>query len=141
MNSTVHMQSKAFDRFKSETRGEVLVPSDPRYDETRQIWNAMIDRRPALIARCKSLKTSPVREVRAQERPARLGPRRRPQHRGQRRLRRRPDDRSVLDEAVQVDPARGAHVEPGCTLADFERGAGHGLATPRASTPPRASPA
>jgi hypothetical protein len=33
-------------------RGPVLVASDPGYDETRAIWNAMIDRRPALIARC-----------------------------------------------------------------------------------------
>jgi len=33
-------------------RGPVLAASDPGYDETRAIWNAMIDRRPALIARC-----------------------------------------------------------------------------------------
>jgi FAD/FMN-containing dehydrogenase len=33
-------------------RGSVLVAGDPGYDETRAIWNAMIDKRPALIARC-----------------------------------------------------------------------------------------
>ena len=33
-------------------RGPVLVAGDPGYDETRAIWNAMIDKRPALIARC-----------------------------------------------------------------------------------------
>ncbi len=33
-------------------RGPVLVPSDPGYDDTRAIWNAMIDRKPAVIARC-----------------------------------------------------------------------------------------
>lgn len=33
-------------------RGEVLLPDDPDYDTRRRIWNRMIDRRPARIARC-----------------------------------------------------------------------------------------
>jgi len=33
-------------------RGSVLLPSNPAYDATRQIWNGMIDRRPAVIIRC-----------------------------------------------------------------------------------------
>jgi len=32
--------------------GEVVTPADSRYDETRAVWNAMIDKRPALIIRC-----------------------------------------------------------------------------------------
>ena len=32
-------------------RGEVLAPEDSGYDEARALWNGMIDRRPALIAR------------------------------------------------------------------------------------------
>ncbi|WP_135302780.1 FAD-binding oxidoreductase [Haloarcula amylovorans] len=37
---------------RERVRGEIVTPSHPAYDETRAIWNAMIDRRPALIAQC-----------------------------------------------------------------------------------------
>ncbi len=32
--------------------GQLIAPEDDRYDELRAVWNAMHDRRPALIARC-----------------------------------------------------------------------------------------
>jgi len=41
-------------RLGERFRGEVLAPGDPGYDEARTIWNADIDRRPRLIARCAS---------------------------------------------------------------------------------------
>jgi FAD/FMN-containing dehydrogenase len=34
--------------------GELLEPSDHRYDEARQLHNGMIDKRPALIAQCQT---------------------------------------------------------------------------------------
>jgi FAD/FMN-containing dehydrogenase len=34
--------------------GELLRGSDPGYDAARHLWNAMIDKRPAVIARCRS---------------------------------------------------------------------------------------
>ena len=37
---------------KGRVRGPLLMPGDPAYDEARSVWNGMIDRRPALIARC-----------------------------------------------------------------------------------------
>jgi FAD/FMN-containing dehydrogenase len=38
--------------FRPELRGELLTPNDQGYDEARRVWNAMVDKRPALIARC-----------------------------------------------------------------------------------------
>jgi len=34
--------------------GPVLGPDDSGYDDARRLWNAAIDRRPAVIARCQS---------------------------------------------------------------------------------------
>ena len=38
--------------FGANLRGPLLRPSDDGYDQARKVWNGMIDRRPALIARC-----------------------------------------------------------------------------------------
>ena len=36
----------------SRLRGELIRPGDAGYDDARKLYNAMIDKRPALIARC-----------------------------------------------------------------------------------------
>ena len=38
--------------WKSRLRGPVLGPGDAGYEDSRTVWNSMIDRRPALVARC-----------------------------------------------------------------------------------------
>jgi FAD/FMN-containing dehydrogenase len=42
----------ATQKFRESLRGQSLCPGEPGYDATRAIPNAMIDRRPAIIARC-----------------------------------------------------------------------------------------
>ncbi|MBV9300786.1 MAG: FAD-binding oxidoreductase [Acidobacteriaceae bacterium] len=42
----------AISRFKEEFRGELVLPGDADYDQTRTVYNRMIDRRPAMIACC-----------------------------------------------------------------------------------------
>jgi FAD/FMN-containing dehydrogenase len=54
MAATATLAPSSIVSFRSTMRGEVLEPSSPSYDTTRIVWNGMIDRRPALIARCRS---------------------------------------------------------------------------------------
>lgn len=121
------------DEFKTHFQGEVLLPDDAGYDEVRQIWNAMIDRKPALIARCTS--TEDVMQAIQFGRTHNLlisirG--------GGHNIAGNAvcDDGLMIDlslmKDVQVDvTTRTASVGPGCTLADFDRVVqAHGLATP-----------
>ncbi|HEX5030530.1 MAG TPA: FAD-binding oxidoreductase [Candidatus Eisenbacteria bacterium] len=46
------LTTTSFRELKSGFRGDLIAPGDPRYDEARTVFNAAIDRHPALIARC-----------------------------------------------------------------------------------------
>jgi len=46
------LDERAVSTFKAGLRGKLFRPGDEGYDEARKVWNGMIDRRPALIARC-----------------------------------------------------------------------------------------
>jgi len=127
------LQSTEIDAFKAQFRGEVLVPGDVSYDEVRQIWNAMIDRRPALIARCSSpddvvqaVKFARTHDVLVSIRGG-----------GHNIAGNAVCDGGLMIDLspmkdVQVDAkGRRATVEPGCTLGDFDAVVqAHGLATP-----------
>jgi hypothetical protein len=49
--TTTPVDGGEIDGFSEGLHGELLRPEDPNYDETRAIWNGMIDKRPALIVR------------------------------------------------------------------------------------------
>lgn len=44
----------ATDDIRARLGGEVILPADPGYDDARALHNAMIDKRPAVIVRCRS---------------------------------------------------------------------------------------
>jgi FAD/FMN-containing dehydrogenase len=48
----IEVPKEKFDAFKARLRGPLMVPGDTGYEESRTVWNAMIDRRPSLVARC-----------------------------------------------------------------------------------------
>jgi hypothetical protein len=46
------LDETTIEKFKASLGGELIQPNDEGYDDARKVWNAMIDKRPALIARC-----------------------------------------------------------------------------------------
>jgi FAD/FMN-containing dehydrogenase len=48
----IDLKQDAFDGLKMRLRGPVFTPGDPGFEESRTVWNAMIDRTPAVVARC-----------------------------------------------------------------------------------------
>jgi len=125
--------TEAVEQLRSGLRGSLLSPGSPGYDEARTIWNAMIDRRPALIARCTSPADVALTVRFAREHDLLLAVR----GGGHNIAGNAVCEAGLLIDlsemkGVQVDPnARTARVGGGATLADFDREAqAFGLATP-----------
>jgi FAD/FMN-containing dehydrogenase len=114
-------------------RGELLREGDEGYEEARQIWNGMIDRRPGVIARCTGA-ADVMQAVNYARENNRIVAVRGGGHNiaGNAVC----DGGIMIDlspmKAVQVDPeARRAWVQPGATLGDFDHETqAFGLATP-----------
>jgi len=51
-NQTKVLADSVIQEFRTKLRGQVIARDDPGYDSARKVYNGMIDRRPALIARC-----------------------------------------------------------------------------------------
>ena len=46
------LEVSVLEAFKTQIRGEVIFPNDTTYNETRKIYNAMIDKRPGMFVMC-----------------------------------------------------------------------------------------
>ena len=120
------------DELKDGFQGRVIVPEDDGYDEARTLFNAMIDKRPAVIAQCESADdvAAAVRFGRERGLPTAV---RSGGHSvaGMSTV----DDGLVVDvrrmKAIEVDPAaRTARCGTGLTWGEFDQATQeHGLAT------------
>ena len=50
--SELDLAAAAFDNLKSRLKGPLLLPGEPAFEESRTVWNGMIDRRPGAVVRC-----------------------------------------------------------------------------------------
>lgn len=128
-----HVTKSAIDALKGAMRGQLLQEGDAGYDDARRIWNATIDRRPSVIARCAG-----VADVRhavnfARENEMLLAVRGGGHNIAGSAM---CDGGIVIDlspmKSVRIDPRMcRAYVEPGVTLGEFDHEAqAFGLATP-----------
>jgi FAD/FMN-containing dehydrogenase len=104
-------------------RGDLITPEDPRYETARRVWNAMIDRRPAVIARPRGAADvlACVRFAQSHDLPVAI-------RGGGHNIAGRCvcDDGIVIDfsdmKSIRVDPAaKTARAEPGLRWTEFDR--------------------
>src|SRR6185312_13398374 len=50
--SATTIDASSTEALKKQTRGTITLPQDPGYDQARKVYNAMIDRHPAIIIKC-----------------------------------------------------------------------------------------
>jgi FAD/FMN-containing dehydrogenase len=130
---TTRVPQRDVDSFTAAFRGQLLKPDTPGFDGARAIWNGMIDRRPALIARCSTAGDAALAVRFAASHDLLVAVRGGGHNVAGNAL---CDGGLVIDlsamNSVEVDPAaRLARVGPGATLGDVDRATqAHGLATP-----------
>jgi len=127
------LSSDAIAILRSKVRGTILLPGDSGFDAARTVWNATVDRKPAIILRCAGVAdiVQALALARDQGLPVSV-------RGGGHNIAGSAvcDDGIMIDlsalKSVRVDPElRRAYVEPGATLADLDHETqAFGLATP-----------
>ncbi|HUF08447.1 MAG TPA: FAD-binding oxidoreductase [Rhodothermales bacterium] len=127
------ISNESIDRLAGKINGRLIGPSDPDYDEARAVWNAMINRRPALIVQCAEIDDVVAALAFAQAQGLEIAVR---------GVGHNIAGNAVCDHGLMIDLSamrdvrveadrRRARVQPGATLGDFDKAAqAHGLATP-----------
>ena len=127
------LQATKIEGLKGNFRGQVILPEDDLYESARKVWNATIDKHPALIARCASTSDVVSAVNFAKDNGLVLAVRGGGHNIAGSAM---CNDGIVIDlsqmKAAQVDAASlRATIEGGATLADFDAATqAHGLATP-----------
>ena len=126
-------QQAPTEQLETAVRGAVITPSDPRYDDARSVYNAQIDKRPAVIVQCVDDTDVAAAVTFARENDLDLSIRCGSHN---------PNGFAVNDDGVVIDlrPMKGIRVDPatktvrtqgGCTWGDLDHAAHpHGLAVP-----------
>src|SRR4051812_28697658 len=131
--STMTTPAQAARQELTEFRGRLIGPGDGDYDEARAVYNAMIDKRPALIARCADADDVATAVAFARDHGLLLAVRG-GGHNGAGLG--TCDDGVVLDlsllKDIEVDPAnKTVRVGGGCLWSEVDSATNaHGLATP-----------
>jgi hypothetical protein len=127
------LNQDAVAHFRSTLRGELIEPNDAQYESARQVYNAMIDRRPRMIARCADIADVIAAVNFGRENGLALAVRGGGHNAG---------GLGVWDDALVIDlsPIRYTHVDPeaqtvraggGCTWGDVDHAThAFGLAVP-----------
>ena len=131
--SATTLSPELITELRGKVRGAVLAPGESGYDAARTIWNAMIDRRPALIIRAAGAADVIQAVTLARTHGLVIAIKGGGHNIAGNAV---GDGGLMLDlsamKSVRIDPrARTARVEPGVTLGEFDREAqAFGLATP-----------
>jgi len=130
-NTPPRLDPAAIDSLKTRVRGPVLLPGDTVFEESRRVWNGMIDRTPAVVVKCRGVADVVAGVAFARETGAPITVKGGGHNIAGLAV---CDGGVMLDmsllRGVWVDPEkRIAHAQPGCILGDVDRETQvHGLA-------------
>ena len=127
------LTQESIETLQGKIKGTIILPDDAMYDETRAIWNAMIDKRPAAIIQCHT--SNDVLHALAYARKHGL-------EFSVRGAGHNIAGNSIVDDGLMIDlsamtqvkvdtDSNHIFVEPGATLGDLDAATqAHGLAVP-----------